>query len=165
MKRAVNAVMALSAAAFAASFFPQLAFAADPPVDRVVVMCFHRVPGCATCQKMTSYCEEAVQSGFAKQLKDGTVELHVIDFEDPKNAALTKGYKVTSPTLIVAKVAANKVAKYQTPGGELVEGPRQEGVHRVRAKQRQRLPEVSSSPIKLCSSRLPCGGDRDARAL
>jgi hypothetical protein len=113
MKRVLTSVFALATVALSASKFPLAAAAADRPADRVVVMCFHRVPGCATCQKMTSYCEEAVQSGFAQQLKDGTVELHVIDFEDPKNAALTKGYKVSSPTLVVAKVAANKVAKYQ----------------------------------------------------
>ena len=74
-------------------------------------MYFHRTQRCPTCLKMGSYTEEAVKSGFAKQIKDGKVEFHYIDFQDEKNAALTKGYKVSGPTLIVAKVAGNKVVE------------------------------------------------------
>ena len=62
---------------------------------------------------MGSYSEEAVVKGFAKQIKDGTVEFHYIDFQDEKNAALTKGYKVGGPTLIVAQVVGNKVKEYK----------------------------------------------------
>ena len=51
--------------------------------------------------------------GFAKQIKNGTVEFHYIDFQDEKNAALTNGYKVGGPTLIVAQVVGNKVKEYK----------------------------------------------------
>ena len=53
------------------------------------------------------------QERVRQRIKDGKVEFHYIDFEDQKNAALTKGYKVSGPTLIVAKVAGNKVAEYK----------------------------------------------------
>ena len=79
------------------------------PADRVVVMYFHRTQRCPTCLKMGSYSEEAVLKGFAKQIKDRTVEFHYVDFQ--KNAALTKGYQVTGPTLIVVKVVKNKAAE------------------------------------------------------
>ena len=62
---------------------------------------------------MGSYSEESVKSRFAQQIKDGKVEFHYIDFQDEKNEALTKGYKVGGPTLIVAKVSGNKVAEYK----------------------------------------------------
>lgn len=86
----------------------------DTPANRVVVMYFHRVPGCPTCQKMRGYTQEAVKGAFAKEIKDGKVELHYINFEDQKNATLTKGYKVSGPSLIVARVAGNKVAEYKS---------------------------------------------------
>ena len=60
---------------------------------------------------MGSYAEEAVVKGFPKQIKQGTVEFHYVDFQDKKNAALTKGYRVTGPALIVVKVVKNKAAK------------------------------------------------------
>ena len=86
---------------------------AATPADRVVVMYFHRTVRCPTCKRMGSYSEEAVTKGFAKQIKDGTVEFHFIDFQDEKNATLTKGYKVGGPTLIVAQVIGNKVKEYK----------------------------------------------------
>ena len=62
---------------------------------------------------MGSYSEEAVKKGFAKQIKEGSVEFHYVDFQDTRNAALTKGYKITGPALILAKVAENKVKEYK----------------------------------------------------
>jgi hypothetical protein len=80
------------------------------PADRIVVMYFHRTQRCPTCLKMGGYSEEAVKKGFAREIKAGKVEFHYIDFQDRKNEALTKGYQVSGPTLVVAKVVGNKVA-------------------------------------------------------
>ena len=81
------------------------------PPDRVVVMYFHRTQRCPTCLKMGSYSEEAVKKGFPKEVKKRTVEFHYIDFQDKKNAALTKGYNVSGPALMVVKVEKNKATK------------------------------------------------------
>jgi len=84
----------------------QIAAAATPP-DRVVAMYFHRTQRCPTCLKMGAYSEEAV-----KQLKDGKVEFHYIDFQDRKNASIAKNYGVDGPSLIVAKIVDNQVAEF-----------------------------------------------------
>lgn len=102
-------VLALSQSLSAADDSAKAGKPAAAPADRVVVMYFHRTQRCPTCKRMGSYTEEAVLKGFPKQIKDGTVEFHFIDFQDQKNAALTEGYKVSGPTLIVAQVVANKV--------------------------------------------------------
>ena len=78
------------------------------PADRVVVIYFHRTQRCPTCLRMGSYSEEAVVEGFLNGIKDGTVEFHYIDFQDPKNAALAKAYKVTGPSLVAVKILNNK---------------------------------------------------------
>lgn len=83
------------------------------PKDRVVAMYFHRTQRCPTCQKMGSYTEEAIKTGFAKQLRGRTVELHFIDFENKKNAAFAKAYKISGPALVVARVADGKVAEFK----------------------------------------------------
>ena len=106
------AVIALAAACLAV-MFDVAAWAADPPADRVVAMYFHRTERCPTCLKMGSYSEEAVKKGFAKQVKEGSVQFYYIDFQDKKNATLTKGYKVSGPALVVAKVKAKKVKEYK----------------------------------------------------
>lgn len=81
---------------------------AKKPSDRIVVMYFHRTQRCPTCQKMGAYSEEAVAKGFEKQLKEGSVEFHYIDFQDEKNAAITKAYKIGGPTLLAVKIVKDK---------------------------------------------------------
>ncbi len=102
--------MSLLAAPFLGS-----AFADEPakPKDRVIAMYFHRTQRCPTCLKMGSYTEEAIKSAFEEQLKEGTVEFHYVDFQNQKNAALTKGYKITGPSLIVVSVKDNKAKEYR----------------------------------------------------
>lgn len=105
-------VCVLSAVAFflTADLAPTLQ-AAEPPAERVIVMYFHRTVRCPTCQKMGGYTQEAVRAGFTEELKSGKVELHDVDFQNPANEALTKGYKVEGPTLIAVRVKENKVAE------------------------------------------------------
>jgi hypothetical protein len=112
MKCVANVLLAAVAIAVLASL-AEPAFAADAPSDRVVAMYFHRTQRCPTCLKMGSYSEEAVKTAFAQQIKDGKVAFHYIDFQDAKNAALTNGYKVGGPTLIVAKISGSKVVEYK----------------------------------------------------
>ena len=119
MRRVANANIAFGVVALCGLALSQTAPAADDPVraaapaDRVVVMYFHRTQRCPTCRRMGSYSEEAVTEGFAKEIKDRTVEFHYVDFQDETNAALTKGYKIGGPTLIVAQVVGNKVKAYK----------------------------------------------------
>ena len=79
------------------------------PSDRVVAMYFHRTKRCPTCLKMGGYSEEAVKTGFARELQGGAVGFYYVDFQNPKNAALVKRYQVTGPALIVAKVVDGTV--------------------------------------------------------
>ncbi|MBN2577361.1 MAG: hypothetical protein JXB10_00025 [Pirellulales bacterium] len=133
MKRIVTAAVAFSVLTLFALAFPQVIHAADAvvkadasaktntsakaaapaprPADRVIVMYFHRTQRCPTCLRMGSYSEEAVRKGFAREVKSGAVEFHYVDFQDKKNAALTKGYKIGGPSLIVVKVMKNKAVE------------------------------------------------------
>ncbi len=113
MKRFTPMVLAVVATALVATMLPESASAADVPDDRVVAMYFHRTKRCPTCRKMGSYSEEAVKNGFADGVKDGTVAFYMVDFQNEKNAALAKGYKVEGPALIVAKIADKKAVEYK----------------------------------------------------
>ena len=111
MKRTGLILAALLALPLLGSLLADAASAADAPKDRVVVMYFHRTQRCPTCLKMGSYSEEAVKSGFAEQVKAGTVEFHYVDFQNAKNAKLSSTYGVAGPTLIAVKVAGGKVVE------------------------------------------------------
>jgi hypothetical protein len=77
-------------------------------------MYFHRTQRCPTCLKMGAYTEEAVKTGFAKEVKAAKVALHFIDFQDEKNATYVKAYEIVGPTLIVAKVSGKKVVEHKS---------------------------------------------------
>jgi len=113
MRRTATALVILLAAGFLAALAPSTASAGDAAKDRVVVMYFHRTQRCPTCLRMGSYTEEAVTGGFAKEIKDGRVSFHYVDFQDPRNAAFTQAYGVAGPTLIVARASGDQVAEYK----------------------------------------------------
>jgi hypothetical protein len=114
MRRAIAAIAVFAAVVCFDSMLWGGGSATDTLADRIVVMYFHRTVRCPTCRKMGGYAEEAVKKGFAKQIKAGKVEFHFIDFQDKENEALTKGYQVSGPTLIVARVAKNKVQEHKS---------------------------------------------------
>jgi hypothetical protein len=60
-----------------------------------------------------SYVQEAVQAGFPAQMKDGTVKLLMVDFQDPRNQPYVKAYRVTGPLLVVLDVRDGKVAAWK----------------------------------------------------
>ena len=113
MKRTGVILAALGALPLLGFLRTDAASAADAPKDRVVVMYFHRTERCPTCLKMGSYTEEAVKTGFAREIKAAKVAFHYIDFPDERNAAYTRAYGIAGPTLIVAKVSGKKVVEYK----------------------------------------------------
>lgn len=113
MKRAAAIVLTVVFVASLAATVPSAVSAAEPPADRVIALYFHRTERCPTCQTMGKYSEEAVKKGFVKEVKAGTVAFYNIDYQNRKNAALKKGYKITDPALIVAKIVGNKVKEFK----------------------------------------------------
>ena len=117
MKRLTMTTLGTVVLSFVVSTVTESAVAAEatkaPPRDRVVAIYFHRTQRCPTCQKMGSYTEQAIKTGFAQQLMDRSVEFHYLDFQNEKNAAYTKAYKITGPALIVARIKDNRVAEYK----------------------------------------------------
>ena len=83
------------------------------PSHQVVACYFHRTNRCPTCKKIGSYIEEAVEAGFADEIKAGTVKVKMVDFQDAKNQKLTEAYKITGPTLVLMDVHDGKVKAWK----------------------------------------------------
>lgn len=80
---------------------------------QVVAVYFHRTVRCPTCKKIGGLAEEAVTKGFAEQIATGIVEFRYVDFQDEKNAGLTKSYKIEGPTLVLLDVIDGKVTRWE----------------------------------------------------
>lgn len=85
----------------------------EPPPRRVVAIYFHRTVRCPTCKRVGAMSEEAVVKGFAKQVKSRAAEFRYIDFQDEKNAAIVKQYKITGPALVLTNVFDNHVVRWE----------------------------------------------------
>lgn len=86
---------------------------AASPSHQVIACYFHRTVRCPTCIKISAYIEESVKTGFAAQLKDGSVKLVMIDYQDSKNQKFTQAYQITGPTLVVMDVKGGKVVAWK----------------------------------------------------
>ena len=86
---------------------------AATPSHQVIACYFHRTVRCPTCKKISAYIEEAVQTSFDPQVKDGSVKMMMVDFQDPKNQNLTQAYKITGPTLIIMDVHGDNVTAWK----------------------------------------------------
>ena len=86
---------------------------AASPAHQVVACYFHRTVRCPTCKKIGAYIEESVQAGFGAQIKEGSVKVSMIDFQDAKNQKLTAAYKITGPTLVILDIHDGKVKAWK----------------------------------------------------
>ena len=97
--------------------FCAMARAADDapaaPSHQVIACYFHRTVRCPTCQKISTYIEESVNTNFAAQIKAGSVKVVMIDFQDAKNQNFTQAYRITGPTLVLMNVKDGKVAAWK----------------------------------------------------
>jgi hypothetical protein len=110
---AALAVVILAAPAGAQTKQPAASNPAVAPAHRVVACYFHRTNRCPTCRKISAYIEEAVQAGYAKEIKDGRVAVAMVDFQDPRNQAYVAAYQIAGPTLVVMDVRVDKVTAWK----------------------------------------------------
>jgi hypothetical protein len=83
------------------------------PAHQVIACYFHRTERCPTCKTIGAYIEEAIKNGFAAELKDKTVRVVMVDFQDPKNERYAKAYDIEGPTLVLMNARNGKVAAWK----------------------------------------------------
>ena len=86
---------------------------AAEPSHQVIACYFHRTNRCPTCKKIGSYIEESVSTEFASQIKEKSVKVMQIDFQDTKNEKFTKAYSISGPTLVIMNVRDGKVTTWK----------------------------------------------------
>lgn len=89
------------------------ALAAESPARQVILCYFHRTVRCPTCKMAGASVEEAARIGFPNQLKDGSVAVVDVDFQDPKNRQYVQAYRVSGPLLVVLDVRDGKVVAWK----------------------------------------------------
>lgn len=86
---------------------------AEEKTDQIVVYYLHMNRRCRTCGKLEAYSKEAVESGFAEQLKDSSIVFRVENFEKKGNEHFAGDYKLYSQSLILSRQEDGKETEWK----------------------------------------------------
>ena len=81
--------------------------------DGVIVYYAHGNTRCPTCRKIESQAHEAVTSGFADELKAGSVAWKIVNYEEPAGKRFVEEYGVQVPTVVLVRVEDGKPADWK----------------------------------------------------
>jgi len=81
--------------------------------DQVVVYYLHMNRRCMTCSKLEAYSKEAVETGFAEQLKDSSIVFRVKNFEQEGNERFAKDYQLYSQSLVLSRQHDSKETEWK----------------------------------------------------
>jgi hypothetical protein len=78
----------------------------------VIAYYFHTNTRCSTCVKIEQYSHEAIEQGFPNELKNGTLEMRVVNYEQPENRHFIQDYKLVSKSLVLVNTVDGKQTKW-----------------------------------------------------
>jgi hypothetical protein len=88
---------------------------ASPPEQiqhKVIAYYFHTNTRCSTCIKIEQYSHEAIEQGFPYELKNGTLELRIVNYELTENRHFMKDYKLVSKSLVLVNLVNGQQTKW-----------------------------------------------------
>jgi hypothetical protein len=81
-------------------------------VHKVIAYYFHTNARCSTCIKIEDYSHEAIEKGFRDELKNGTLEMRVINYELSENKHYMKDYSLVSKSLVLVNMVNGKQTEW-----------------------------------------------------
>ncbi|MGA2060069.1 MAG: nitrophenyl compound nitroreductase subunit ArsF family protein [Thermoguttaceae bacterium] len=83
-----------------------------PMRDGVKVYYFHSNTRCTNCRNVEAFAREAVESGFADQLKARKIVWLAINYETPGNEHYVIDYEIVAPNLVLAMFKGGTQVKW-----------------------------------------------------
>ncbi len=79
---------------------------------KVIAYYFHTNTRCSTCIKIEQYSHEAIEQGFPNEIKNGALEIRVVNYENPENRHFIQDYKLVSKYLDLVNLVDGKQTKW-----------------------------------------------------
>lgn len=79
---------------------------------KVIAYYFHTNTRCSRCMKIEQYSQEAIKRGFPEELKNGSLEMRIVNYEQPENRHFMQDYKLVSKSLILVKMVNGKQTEW-----------------------------------------------------
>ncbi len=78
--------------------------AASADESKLVVSYLHGSARCGPCRTLQAYATEAVETHFAKELADGSMEFRIVNVATPENRHLQQHYEIYTQSVIVSEM-------------------------------------------------------------
>lgn len=80
---------------------------------KVIAYYFYGDVRCATCRKIEAYTGEAIDSGFAAELKSGLLEWHAINTDSTQNEHFVEDYQLYTKSVILSDIHQGKQTRWR----------------------------------------------------
>jgi hypothetical protein len=80
---------------------------------KVIAYYFHGTFRCTTCRTIEEYSHDAIQTYFAKELGNGSLEFRPVNVEEPENKHFIQDYQLVSKSLVLSLVSDGKEKKWK----------------------------------------------------
>ena len=84
-----------------------------PLQKKVTVYYFHRTMRCPSCLLIEELTKQEVSSGFEQELKQGRIDLQVINIDEPAQAHFEKDYALEFQSVILSTVENGKETSWK----------------------------------------------------
>ncbi len=87
----------------------------QPATDgaKLVVYYVHGTRRCPTCKRLEAYTQEAVETGFAKELEAGTIEWQTVNTDEEGNGHFMQDYQLYTKSVILSEVQDGKELRWK----------------------------------------------------
>lgn len=79
----------------------------------VVAYYFHTTYRCVSCRRIEAYSREAIETGFAEQLKSGTLKFESINIDEAENKHFVKDYQLYTKSLVICDMKDGKQIQWK----------------------------------------------------
>jgi len=83
------------------------------PAHQVIAYYFHGKYRCPNCLKIEAWTKEAIQNGFAEELKNGALEWRVINVEEAGNQHFVQDYQIYTKSVILSDLHHGQQARWK----------------------------------------------------
>ena len=81
--------------------------------SKLIAYYFHGTFRCSTCRTIEQYSHDAIQTYFAKELGNGTLEFRPVNIEEPENKHFIQDYQLVTRSLVLSLMSDGKETKWK----------------------------------------------------
>ena len=87
---------------------PAVATPSGTQSPKLIAYYFHATARCVSCKTIEALSREALEQGFAKELRDGEIEWRILNVEEPDNRHFIADYQLNTMSLVLVEMKDGK---------------------------------------------------------